>query len=220
MKPILIIPCFNDNNLIEKLLSSISDKKNLDILVIDDGSSDEVVINNHLDSLTIVRNSQNKGKGYSLKKGFSYAINNGYTHAVTMDADLQHNPDFIPDFLKVPPNIPLVLGVRNFDESMPAHRKLSNRITSFIISKMTKQSILDSQSGFRRYKLDSVHFKKCRENGFQFESEILINIFRNKTAKLEHILIPTVYDNEKSSINNIVDTYKFIKLIIRKIFDR
>ena len=63
-------------------------------------------------------------------------------------------------------------------------------------------------------------FHICKENGFQFESEILINQLREQDSILEHISISTLYSDEKSSINNVADTYKFIKLIIRKIIAR
>ena len=88
------------------------------------------------------------------------------------------------------------------------------------MSLLTKKKILDSQSGYRRYKLDSDFFNYCIEDGFQFESEILIDRLRKENATLKHVSISTLYNDEKSSINNLLDTYKFIKLIIKKIFVR
>ena len=52
--------------------------------------------------------------------------------------------------------------------------------------------------------------------GFQFESEVIIKLFKDH-LKFEHIPISTIYNNEISSMNNIMDTIKFIRLIIRSI---
>ena len=52
-----------------------------------------------------------------------------------------------------------------------------------------------------------------REDGFQFESEVLIKLLCNNCT-LHHIEIPTIYAQEKSSMNNIWDTIKFIRLIM------
>ena len=189
---------------------------NINILVIDDGSSDTVKINSSDNLIVLLRNNTNRGKGYSLKKAFNYASEKKYTHAITIDADLQHESEYIKDFLNADQKINLVIGMRDFKENMPVHRRFSNKITSYIASKITGKRILDSQSGYRRYKLESKTYNNCLENGFQFETEVLINELKQKSSTVEHIPISTVYNNEKSSINNIADTYKFIKMIFRK----
>ena len=220
MNPIIIIPCFNDNKYVDGLLENISSQCEIDTLVIDDGSIKKITIDSTFKSTTLIRNDVNKGKGYSLKRGFNHASNKGYTHAITLDADLQHDAKYISDFISIDKNIDIVIGMRDFSQNMPILRRFSNKTTSFIVSVVTGKKILDSQSGYSRYKLESKLFNECKENGFQFESEILINELRLKESSVEHIRISTVYNNEKSSINNVSDTYKFIKLILRKIFDR
>ena len=219
MNPVIIIPCFNDNKYIDTLLNSILSDHSIDILLVDDGSKEELMVNSTNERINIIRNSSNKGKGYSLKKGFKHACSRGYTHAVTLDADMQHDPKYIYDFINVDHSIDIVIGMRDFNQNMPVLRRFSNKTTSFIVSSIIGKKILDSQSGFRRYKLESQSFDKCKEDGFQFESEILINELKQVGSRVEHIPISTVYNDEKSSINNTADTYKFIKLILRKIFD-
>ena len=169
MKNILIIPCFNDNAHLEELLKSILSKIiKIDILVIDDGSIPEVSLNIKDNEVKLIRNDLNMGKGYSLKRGFDYAIKNGFSHAITLDADLQHNPKHIEEFIQVDPAVNIVIGKRSFNSEMPIHRRMSNKITSFLVSILAKRKVLDSQSGYRRYKLDSDSFKFCYENGFHF----------------------------------------------------
>ena len=217
MKPIIIIPCYNDNNFIDILIQKISYQYDLDILVIDDGSDCVLGVDDPSAGIIVLRNEVNKGKGHSLRRAFRYAIDKNYTHAVTLDADLQHDPKYIQEFIDIDDNVDIVIGRRDFNSEMPILRRFSNKITSYIASKMTGKSILDSQSGYRRYKLGEKKYS-CIEDGFQFETEILINRLKGTDERVEHVSISTVYNNEKSSINNTLDTYKFIKMILRKIF--
>ena len=119
---------------------------------------------------TLLRNSKNRGKGYSLIKAFHYAYNRGYPHAITLDADSQHDPSILQSFIEINENIIIVLGNRQFNSKMPVHRRISNKITSSVISYICHKKILDSQCGYRRYKLDYVCSITYLENGFQFES--------------------------------------------------
>ena len=103
---------------------------------------------------------------------------------------------------------------------MPMSRKFSNRLTSFIISKIVGQRIVDSQCGYRRYRLSSIDDLEFREMGFQFESEVLIKAIHSE-SKIKQIKISTIYDkNNKSYIKHFSDTLKFIRLIVRSIFRR
>ena len=156
------------------------------------------------------------GKGDALLKGLYYAQKSGFTHAITLDADNQHDPEYLPLFLECDENISIVLGVRNFNSIMPLHRKLSNKLTSQIISWLCNKNILDSQCGYRRYRLKDLCSKTYSESGFQFESEVLIKLLRDNYS-LKHISVPTIYSNENSAMNNFRDTFKFINLIFRHI---
>jgi len=210
----IIIPTYNPPDTFSSLLKSIRKITSKPIIIIDDGSTPK--INMDYSGIFVLRNRHNKGKGYTLIKGFQYAENEGFTHAITIDADYQHDPELINSFLEYDENINLVLGTRNFTEDMPIHRRISNKLTSYIISLLCGKTVLDSQCGYRRYKLKDVCSEYFHEKGFQFESEVLIKLLRNNCthANLE---IPTIYSHENSSINNFIDSFKFIRLILRKI---
>lgn len=217
MKQILIVPSYNSNDQLSNLIRKIRDTDNdIDILVVDDGSV--VPVSLEVKGVRIIRNDRNMGKGLSLVNGFKYSLINGYTHAVTMDSDLQHLPSELVLFLKNDENIDFVLGYREKDSTMPIHRKFSNFVTSLIISFICRRDIIDSQCGFRRYRLASISNTIFKERGFQFESEVLIRCI-SKLTTLNQVKIATVYDDEnKSYINHMSDTVKFIKLIARSSF--
>ena len=220
MNTLIVIPAFNSQKNINALINKISKITGNDILIYDDGSMPELIINQNCENtLKILRNKINKGKGHALKKSFDYGLINNYSHILTIDSDMQHDPEQINAFLKADSDILLVSGRRYFSKSMPLHRRLSNYITSAIISFLVKNKIFDSQCGYRRYKLSLLYGKDFEEDGFQLESEILLKCI-NKNTSIEHVKIPTIYNNSKSSIKNISDTFKFIKLIGRHCFAR
>ena len=215
MNLLIVIPSYNSNNTLSKLINSLNSEYSYSILVIDDGSSPSFLLDSP--NLTVLKNIQNRGKGYSLLKGFSYASSKGYSHVLTMDADLQHNYLEVSKFIDYSPEVEFVLGYRERSNNMPILRRASNMITSAIVAFLTGVKIIDSQCGFRRYSLESVLDIDYIENGFQFESEVLIKCI-NKNSKIRQIKIETIYDkNNKSYIRHISDTLKFIRLIIRSI---
>jgi len=214
MNTAIIIPALNPPDSFLYLLKTISTISKLPIIVIDDGSFPKIINKNP--QIILLRNKQNQGKGFSLLKGFRYAQKNDFTHAITLDADSQHDPCLIKIFLEVNEDISLVLGKRKFEKDMPFYRRISNKLTSLIISFLCREKIHDTQCGYRRYKLIDIYSEIFIETGFQFESEILIRLLRKKCSN-HQIDIPTIFGNEKSSINNIIDTLKFVRLILRSI---
>ena len=134
MEQTIIIPAYNPPNKIFQLISTIHTITTCPVIIIDDGSDPPISLESI--NCTLLRNDQNMGKGAALLKGLNYAQTSGFTHAVTLDADNQHDPEILPSFLECDENISIVLGTREFDHTMPVHRKLSNKLTSNIISRI------------------------------------------------------------------------------------
>ena len=151
MKPIIIIPAYNPPKSFISLLQTVRTNTAIPIIVIDDGSIPIIVVKNK--NTILLRDKNNRGKGFSLVKGFNEALKRGYSHAITMDADSQHDPNILQSFIGINEKISIVLGNRQFNTNMPLHRRISNKLTSSIISYICHEQILDSQCGYRRYKL-------------------------------------------------------------------
>ena len=194
------------------LLQNVHSISSIPIIIIDDGSIPIIKLGD--ENTILLRNQTNSGKGFSLIRGFNEALDRGYSHAITMDADSQHDPNILQSFIEINENISIVLGNRQFNTNMPLHRRISNTLTSSVISFICHKEIWDSQCGYRRYKLDDVCSENYLEHGFQFESEVLIKLLCNNCT-LHQIEIPTIYSQENSSMNIFLDTIKFIRLIIR-----
>jgi glycosyltransferase involved in cell wall biosynthesis len=216
----ILIPAYNADETISRLLSELRTLKTKPrkIIVIDDGSLDQTVEKVKQHNICLIRLEKNYGKGYALQKGITLFLKeNTSDFLLTMDADLQHPVQSIPDLLAFAENknMDLIIGAREFSfKNMPLHRVLSNKITSWILSQVTGLKIPDSQCGFRlihREFLSELHLK---ETGFQVESEMIITAARLK-KEIGFVFIPTVYRSGVSNIKNIRDTIHFVRLIVQ-----
>jgi glycosyltransferase involved in cell wall biosynthesis len=225
MKYEIIIPAYNAENTIRTLISQIRHLENppVKIIVIDDGSKDGTAKIASQMGVEIIKQGINRGKGAALKIGFRHFMKHSpCDYLLCMDADLQHPVSSIPDFLNFIKKYDCKVLIGNRKKSlklMPLHRILSNMLTSFIITILTKQKIKDSQCGYRLIHKDILRKIKLYENDFQLESEMILRVSENN-VKIYFIDIPTIYNTHGSYINNIQVTLKFILLIGREIKKR
>jgi len=94
---------------------------------------------------------------------------------------------------------------------MPFDRYLTNRTTTLVTSLLATKRVFDSQSGFRMVKVDSMKKLNLKYKRFQIESEMLIKAGRMK-MNIGYVDIQTIYGDERSKINKVLDTLRFIKM--------
>ena len=90
-------------------------------------------------------------------------------------------------------------------------RRFSNKLTSLLLSIRSNIPLRDSQCGFRLIPVQLFTEIKLFQNGFQFESEILIKAAISG-YRVNHVEIPTLYGPEKSAMRNFGDTIKFVAM--------
>lgn len=221
MRIACLIPVYNEESNLVKLLPKLHSLiKREDILIVDDGSEDASSIIASRYGLKTIRNPKNLGKGMSLRIGFSWAIEEGYDAVLTMDADCQHDPKFIPQMAKpVSENrADVVIGTRSLSSGrMPPQRIVSNKLTSLVVSILTKHRVHDTQSGFRIMSTRALKDITLKTSKFETESELLIRALR-RGYRIHEIPIETVYGEERSSIAGLPDTLRFILLAIKSLF--
>lgn len=219
MNTCVIIPTYNEEKAIGDLINSIR-SQNLDVIVIDDGSQDNTHKIARDSGAVVLRNSDNLGKGASLIKGFNYALSKNFDAIITMDGDGQHLAEDIPYFIRLAKysQSGILIGNRMLKtQNMPLVRILTNKLMSWFISAVAGQKIPDTQCGFRLIKRNVLNKVNLVTSKFEIESEMLIKGAR-LGFKIESIPIRTVYSREKSRINPIVDTFRFIKFAIKELW--
>jgi glycosyltransferase involved in cell wall biosynthesis len=217
---LVLIPAYNAGLTISELIEKTSKFVNKsDIVVVDDGSKDQTFAIAQRAGAVVLKHEKNKGKGEVLKTGFRYALEKNYHALITMDADLQHDPESIPDFICKANNFPgIIIGTRKRNlKIMPFARWLTNNLTSVIVSVLSGQSVRDSQSGYRLISTQVLKNLKLKSKKYDLESEILIKA-RRKGFKITEITIKTIYGEGKSFINPLIDTGRFIRLMWRSLW--
>ncbi len=138
MKFCVLLPAYNEEKNIVSLLEEIK-KLAIDIIVVDDGSRDNTAELARKSRVIVLSHPKNLGKGLALRTGFEYLKNNGYDAVVVMDSDGQHLPGEINNFIRHAQNSDagIIIGNRmHKPEGMPLARWLTNKFTSFCISRL------------------------------------------------------------------------------------
>jgi dolichol-phosphate mannosyltransferase len=219
----ILIPAYNVEEKIAHLLDKIltlPDFAPENIVIVNDGSTDQTkkMLQKYADHIKLIELDKNMGKGYALKQGIQF-IQTHYQEkfVLFMDADLQHPPEAIPDFVKNGDAgfHPIIIGERSFNfRVMPFWRVFSNSLTSFVLSLLTCQKIKDSQCGYRLIEINIFDQVDMIENGFQFETEFILKAAQ-KNIPIHFLPIPTIYNDSKSNIRRLKDAYIFLKLIVK-----
>jgi len=218
MKTCVVIPTYNEDKTISELIDKIR-SLGLDIVIVDDGSTDNTAKIAAEKGVLLIRNEKNEGKGSSLIKGFNYSLDKGFDAVICMDGDGQHLPEEIPNFIHLAEHSTSSIFVGNRmskTRNMPFIRMLTNRFMSWFISQVARQKIYDTQCGFRLIKNDVLRKVGLKTSKFEIESELLIQASR-LGFKIESVPIKSVYAGEKSQINPFLDTIRFIKFILKEL---
>lgn len=211
MRICALIPAYNEAEYIAEVVKGA--REHVDVVVlIDDGSTDGTALRAEEAGAHCIRMPANGGKATALLAGLAHALNNSFTHAVTIDGDGQHAPEDIPALVDTArrTNADLVIGARTFDRNkMPTSRFYSNTIGSQWASAISGRRILDSQSGFRLFRLEKLRGIRFRSRRYEFEMEALIKLAR-AGASIEHAHIRTIYHggHARSKMKPIRDTVR------------
>ncbi len=157
----IIIPLYNEQENVSILVSEIvrvmeQEKKAFEIILIDDGSKD-----NTFKQICQITDKDNRVRGLRFRRnhGQTVALKAGIEHVkgdicITMDGDLQHNPDQIPEFLKkIDQGFDLVCSYRH-KRNDSILRKIPSKIANFFARKLSKLELKDFGSTYRAYRTD------------------------------------------------------------------
>jgi len=154
-RPLLVIvPALNEQESIQQVVRAIRAEQ-FDVLVVDDGSTDDTAHRAEAAGASVLRLPVNLGVGGALRAGFRFAVDHHYAAVVQVDADGQHPASQIRDLIAAVEhhNAHLVVGSRYLSPDATlvpsASRRLAMRLLSKVVSRAVGHTITDSTSGFR-----------------------------------------------------------------------
>ena len=174
---VIIIPAYEPDEKLIKLVGELKDKCDSKILIVDDGSGEKYDwIFESVDNLgaVVVRYKKNKGKGGALKTAFEIVNNwEDAEEIVTADCDGQHLPEDIMKIMKEVNNnrSKIILGARHFTGKVPFRSIFGNKLTSIVFLLAKGKKITDTQSGLRGFSKDMLPWL-CSIQGERFEYEM------------------------------------------------
>ncbi len=219
----VVIPAYNASETIAKVITATL-KYIPHVMVADDGSTDNTAKIATEAGAEVIIIDKNRGKGHALKILFSMALENNYDAAITIDADGQHDPELIPNFIQAYNAHPdkIFVGSRMHEkEKIPRARYNSMQVANFFISLSANQFIEDTQCGFRLYPLKIINNILLTTERYVTETELLIKA-GDMGVCIEPIVINTLYGNHSSHFKPVIDvsaiTIYVISYLITKWF--
>jgi glycosyltransferase involved in cell wall biosynthesis len=208
-----VIPFYNEEKTVGETVAEVL--KHVDfVIAVNDGSTDHSVEKiNKLENVIVLNHTVNLGKGEALRKGLEKSIKLYTKYTFTIDADLQHDPEYIPSFVETVNNFDVVIGNRLHDlKDMPLQRRASNFLTSFMLSKKLKTKIIDSQCGYRIFRTEILKDILPENSGFEAESEMIVKAAK-KNYKISFTNIPVIYGNDNSKMKSLQAIKGFLKIL-------
>ena len=210
----IVMPCLNEaENLVSLLPELKKAQPNAEILVINDGSTDNSASICHEYEVKVISHPKPLGNGASIKTGAREASGE---IIIFMDADGQHSPEDIQPLLdKLAEGYDMVVGARHSHTHASKGRLLGNTFFNKLASFMTGQKIEDLTSGFRAVR--AKHFKKflyLLPNGFSYPTTSTMAFFRS-ALPVAYIPIHAGKREGKSKIKLVKDGFRFFIIILK-----
>lgn len=192
MKPLIVIPTYNEKDNIAKLLGRLLNLDDrLEMLVVDDNSPDGT--GQLVESFTreqprihLLSREKKNGLGQAYRAGFRWGLERDYDVMIEMDADLSHRPRYIPQFLKTLETYDVAVGSRWVPGGGVANwgmdRILLSRGASLYARTILGVPVRDLTAGFvgyRRSFLEKLNLDEIRSDGYSFQIEMKYRALRN-----------------------------------------
>jgi dolichol-phosphate mannosyltransferase len=205
---LVLIPVFNESGKIENVISRIPIVFRNQVLVVDDGSTDDSVKKCIDLGAKVIKLEKTIGVGYAIKEGFKYFLKNDFDILVIIAGNNKDFPENIFDLIKPIANdgFDLVQGSRYLHENndfgpMPKYRILSTKLHSKLSSFVASTKITDSTNGFRSYSKKLIQdllpeIENSKFYGYALEPYVLIESIKRQ-YKFKEVPARKIYPEKK-----------------------
>ena len=222
MKLSIMIPVYNEEktiiDILKKIKNNSSDQFEHEVIVIDDGSTDQsrkLLENNKNLFNKILFNETNRGKGYSIKKGI---LNASGTHIIFQDSDFEYDPADFKKFEKIflDFNADGIIGSRfiysNYTRSHNILNKIGNKILTLIFNILYNTTFTDIYSCYFSFKKDLLNAEELKTEGFEQHAEILCKVIKKGNKFYE---VPISYNGRSYSEGKKIKPHHFFLVLFQ-----
>ena len=210
MRTLVAIPVYNEQSYVTRVLEKVRQYAP-DVLVIDDGSTDQTPLLVARQPVEVIRHAVNRGYGRSLRDAFRWAHCYDYDWLITMDCDEQHQPESLPDFYKAieADRADLISGSRYLDRRFcgdppPADRRAINAEITRIVNDTLGLAITDAFCGFKAHRVESLKKLALDESGYAFPLQFWVQAAVHH-LRVEEIPIRLIYNDPTRSFGGPLD---------------
>jgi dolichol-phosphate mannosyltransferase len=216
MKPVILIPTYNESIAIVELLHSLTalhNSRNFDVLVLDDNSPDrtaDIVDNLNLSWVRVLRRPGKAGLGAAYRAGFAEVLQlDKYTHVITMDADGSHRVEDLPAMMDAPhsSDVSITLGTRWIKGgsvvNWPLSRQLLSRAGTAYARIALRIPLHDLTGGFRIYSvalLKKLNLSQMTATGYCFQIEMAM---ASDLADASHYEVPITFVERVNGVSKM-----------------
>ena len=211
MRVLIAIPVYNEAKHISGVLGRIREHAK-DILIVDDGSTDETAqVLGEQSGLHVIRHARNRGYGRSIRDAFRYAAWENFDWVITIDCDEQHEPEQLPEFIAraAENDLDIVSGSRYLlprlpDTWVPGDRRRINRLLTEEINHRLGLALTDTFCGYKAHRVSAMQQVRLSESGYAFPMQLWVQAV---AAGLRIGEVPTalIYNDPNRSFGAVLD---------------
>jgi hypothetical protein len=183
---LVLIPAFNEQERIEDVIKGARQfLPQARILVVDDGSRDRTAPVSRGAGALVVTHPFNLGVGTALQTGYKYAVEQGFQYVIQLDADGQHPPELLPEFVAKlrETEADLIIGsrfLRGKRDNGSFLRRFGNRLFGRLVTLLVRERLTDPTSGYRAMKSTVLRFCVGDMYGFDYpDADFLLTLHRS-----------------------------------------
>ncbi len=210
MRILIAIPVYNEARYVDGVLDEVRRYAD-DILVIDDGSTDDTPVLVSRQPVEVIRHASNRGYGRTMVDAIRWSMCYKYDWLVTMDCDRQHEPASLPVFYEAIErgDADVISGSRYMqstadEDSPPPDRQTINAAMTNLVNERLGLGITDAFCGFKAYRVDAVNKLTLSEPGYAFPMQFWVQAAAHR-LRVEEVPVRLIYNDPNRSFGGPLD---------------
>ena len=225
MRTLIAVPVYNEEQYVSQVMRAIREYAD-EVLVIDDGSTDDTPCLLAKEDVSVIRHRTNLGYGRSIRDAFRWSACYDYDWLITMDCDEQHEPASLPRFYEAiaRDDADIISGSRYLDPELaadappPDRRKINATITGWVNDQLGL-CITDAFCGFKAYRVSTLKQQKLDVDGYAIPLQQWVQVAA-AGLRVKEVPIRLIYNDPNRSFGGPLDDPDERLLHYRQVFEQ